>query len=185
MSDMGEKQDNAMPKRHWSELNEVHEGFRHGKNFKIGKYCCIEEDVEVGDNVELGYFVLLRSGTRIGNDVFVDSYVRSSGDNRIGNDVTLRFGATIAKMVHVADGAFLSPNVMTIYSKHTGETSSGTRIGKGCHVGTNAVIGPNVSIVDGAVIGALAYVHRDIEEPGVYVGVPAKKMVDSDEDPLG
>ena len=40
----------------------------------------------------------------------------SSGDNSIGNDVTLRFGATLARKVNVCDGAFISPNVMTIFS---------------------------------------------------------------------
>ena len=164
--------------RHWSEYNEVHPSFKHGANFKIGKYCCIEEDVVVGDNVELGYYVLLKKGTQIGSDTFVDSYVRSSGDNQVGNNVTLRFGATVARKVIIKDNAFVSPNVMTIYSKHTGETSTETVVGEGCHIGTNAVIGPNVSIADGAVVGALCFVNKDIESKGIYGGIPAKKLRD-------
>ena len=117
---MGEEQG-----RHWTECNDVDASFQHGRNFKIGRYCCIEADVVVGDDVELGYYVLLERGTRIGSGTFVDSYVRSAGDNRVGDRVTLRFGSTVARKVHIDDDAFISPNVMTIYSRHTGETTVG------------------------------------------------------------
>jgi len=119
---------------------------------------------------------LLKKGTRIGNNCYVDSYFRSSGDNRIGNNVTLRFGSTIAREVYVDDGVFISPNVMTIYSKHTGERGTGTYIKNKAFIGTAAVIGPNVTIGEGVVIGANAYVSKDCLEEGIYVGVPAKKI---------
>jgi len=164
--------------KHWTEYNEIDPGFVHGDNFKIGKYCVIEEDVVVGDNVRLGHHVLLKKGTQIGNNTFVDSYVRSSGDNSVGSDVTLRFGATIARKVFIGDGAFISPNVMTIFSKHTGEKSKKTIIGANCHIGTNAVIGPNVSIAPNTVVGALTYINKSNEEAGTYIGIPAKRMSD-------
>jgi acetyltransferase-like isoleucine patch superfamily enzyme len=150
--------------------------FRHGANFKIGRFCVIEEGCIVGDDVTMGHYVLLKKGTVIGDRVFVDSYVKSSGQNRIGDDVTLRFNATIAREVTVEDGAFISPNVMTVYSTHQGEKRGGTVIGAGCHVGTNAVLGPNVHLAPGTVIGALAYVNRNIDEPGIYGGIPARLL---------
>lgn len=154
----------------------VAEDFQHGENFQIGKFCIIEPDVIVGDNVRLGNYVLLKSGTRIGNDVFVDSYVKSSGHNQIGNGVTLRFNATVARHVTIGDNVFISPNVMTIYSDHEGQAHPGIVIGDGCHIGTGAVIGPAVQIAPGTTVGALAYVGKDILEPGVYVGIPAKRV---------
>jgi len=154
---------------------DIADDFKHGKNFTCGSFVKIDKDVVVGDNVTIENYVLLKSGTRIGNNVFVDSYVRSSGNNQIGNNVTLRFGSTVAKALTIEDDVFISPNVMTIYSRHTGEAVTGTVIGKGCHIGTAAVIGPGVKIVSDAVIGAQAYVSKNITEPGVYVGVPAVK----------
>lgn len=154
-------------------LCDIADDFKHGKNFKCGSFVKIETDVVVGDDVTIENFVLLKPGTRIGNNVFVDSYVRSSGQNIIGNNVTLRFGCTIAKQVTVEDDVFISPNVMTIYSRHTGEAVTGTVIGRGTHVGTAAVIAPGVKIVANTVIGAQAYVSKHITEPGIYVGVPA------------
>jgi len=152
---------------------DIADDFKHGENFKCGSFVKIDKDVVVGNDVVIENFVLLKPGTRIGNNVFVDSYVRSSGSNKIGNNVTLRFGCTIAREVTVEDDVFVSPNVMTIYSRHTGEKVGGTVIGKGTHVGTAAVIGPGVKIAPNSIIGAQAYASKDITEPGIYVGVPA------------
>ena len=154
--------------------NVIHESFKHGKNFKIGYHCIIEEDVEVGDNVDIQHYVLLKKGTKIGSNVYVDSYVRSSGDNQIGNNVTLRFGCTIAREVIIDDNVFISPNVMTIYSKHTGEEVPGTYIGKGCHIGTGAILGPGIKLAEEVVVGALSFVSKDCLKKGIYAGVPAK-----------
>lgn len=156
--------------------NDIADDFQHGKNFRCGSFVKIDEDVIVGDNVTIENYVLLKPGTRIGNNVFIDSYVRSSGCNRIGNNVTLRFGSTIAREVTVEDDVFISPNVMTVYSRHTGEKVGGTVIGRRSHIGTAAVIGPGVKIGPKVIIGAQAYVSKDIAEAGIYVGVPAVKM---------
>ncbi len=157
-------------------LSVVHSSFKYDKGFKIGYFCVIESGCEVGSNVTLQNFVLFKKGTKIGSNVCVDSYVRSSGDNAIGNNVTLRFGSTIARKVFVNDGVFISPNVMTIYSKHTGEKSEGTYIGNDAFIGTAVVLGPNITIGKGVTIGAMAYVSKNCLEEGVYVGVPAKKV---------
>jgi UDP-2-acetamido-3-amino-2,3-dideoxy-glucuronate N-acetyltransferase len=149
--------------------------FKHGANFKIGHHCIIHEACEVGDNVTIENFVLLKQGTKIGHNVFVDSYVKSSGDNSIGSNVTLRFNATIAREVRVEDDVFISPNVMTIFSTHEGQKRGGTVIGKGAFIGTSAVLGPHVNVGEGAVVGALSYVHADCEANCIYTGIPAEK----------
>ena len=154
--------------------NIIHPSFKHGANFKVGNFCIIDEGVVVGDNVTIENFVLLKKGTRIGNNVFIDSYVRSSGNNSIEDNATLRYGVTMAKEVIVRKNAFISPNVMTIYSTHKGQPVPGTVIGERAHIGTAAVIGPGVKIGPDVVIGALAFVSKDCLEPGIYVGVPAK-----------
>lgn len=152
--------------------------FKHGKNFKIGEYCIIQEGCEVGDNVTIENFVLLKKGTKIGSNVFVDSYVKSSGDNRIGSNVTLRFNATIAREVVVEDDVFIAPNVMTIFSTHQGVRKGGTTVGKGSFIGTNAVLGPQIQIGENAVVGAMSYVSKDCDANAIYTGIPAKKVRD-------
>ena len=159
--------------------NIIHQSFKHGKNFKIGNFCIIDENVIVGDNVTIENYVLLKAGTKIGDNVFLDSYVRSSGDNQIGNNVTVRYGATIAKEVTISSDSFISPNVMTIYSTHKEKKIPGTLIGRGAYIGTAAVIGPGVSIGEEVVIGSMSYANRDCIKKGVYVGVPARLKTDA------
>jgi len=48
-----------------------------------------------------------------------------------------------------------------------------TKIGNGVSIGTNATVLP-VSICDRVVVGAGAVVTKDITEPGIYVGNPAR-----------
>lgn len=158
------------------ETSVVHSSFKAGKNLKIGHFCVIEEDVEVGDDVTIGNYVLLKKGTKIGNKVFVDSYVKSSGDNIIGNNVTLRFNTTIARKVYIGNNVFIAPNVMTIYSTHKGEKGTGTFIRDDAFIGTAAVFAPNVTVGQGVVIGAMSYINKDCIEPGIYCGIPVKKI---------
>ncbi len=149
-----------------------------GAGSKIGHHCIIDDNVTIGKNVVIENFVLLKSDTVIGDDTFIDSYVRSSGSCRIGDRVTIRYGATIAKKVTIESDAFISPNVMTIYSTHEGVGVPGTLIGAKAHIGTAAVLGPGIRITPGVVVGAMAYVSKDCLEKGIYVGVPAKKIKD-------
>lgn len=72
--------------------------------------------------------------------------------------------------VHVAVGAHVCGNV---------------EIGNGTWIGAGSTIINNVRICAGCIIGAGAVVIEDIDEPGVYLGVPARKkrpsqlMIDS------
>ena len=154
--------------------NVIAQDFKHGKNFKIGHHCIIQEGCVVGDNVVIEHFVLLKKGTIIGDNVYVDSYVKSSGDNKIGSNVTLRFNATIAREVIVGDDVFISPNVMTIFSTHKGEKKGGTLIDDGAFIGTASVLGPNITIGKKCVIGSMSYVSKDCEANSIYTGIPAK-----------
>lgn len=162
-------------------MNLIDKSFKHGKNFKIGSFNIIQEGCECGDDVTIENYVLLKKNTKIGNNVFIDSYVRSSGNNRIGDNVVIRYGTTLAREVIVESGTpenptFISPNVMTIYISHKLEKKMGIVIGGGAFIGTNAVIGTEVKIGPKVVIGAMAYVNKDCLEPGVYVGIPVRKI---------
>lgn len=156
-------------------MNMIDPTFKHGENFKIGEFCIIKEDCAVGDNVTIKDYVRLAKGTKVGNNVYIDSGVKSSGMNKIGSNVTIRYDAIISREVTVEDDVFISPQVMTIYSTHKGQRIGGIVIGKGAFIGTNATIGAGVKIGAGVVIGAKALVTKDCLEPGVYVGVPARR----------
>src|ERR1700676_4685010 len=52
-------------------------------------------------------------------------------------------------------------------------------LGDNVVVGANSVILGPVDICDNVVIGALSLVNKSISEPGVYVGIPVRKLADA------
>jgi len=160
-------------------VNQIHESFKHGKDFKIGYYNVIEEGVEVGDNVQICNFVLLKKGTKIGNNCYIDSYVLSSGENEIRNNVSIRYQSIIARNVLIEDGVYMTAGVKTIYLDHRREmTKEKLVIGRGCFLGDNSVILGGVRIGENCIIGAHSLVTRDTLANGVYYGNPARRMRD-------
>ena len=151
-----------------------------GEGVKIGPFTIIEDDVSIGANTTIGSYVFLGKYTKIGADCKIDHYVRSSGKNCIGNGVTIRYGATIARMVSVKDNCFISPNVMTIYTRPDGTPMPGTVIGPNSFIGTAAVIRGGVIIGARVTIGAMSYVNKNCLKPGTYFGIPAKYIEDLD-----
>ena len=58
-----------------------------------------------------------------------------------------------------------------------GATLAGTvTVGQAVWIGAGAVVSNNVSVCAGCMIGAGAVVVRSIEDPGTYVGVPARQI---------
>jgi UDP-3-O-[3-hydroxymyristoyl] glucosamine N-acyltransferase len=53
----------------------VHPSFKHGRNFKIGNFSVVEEDVHVGNGVCVGHSCVLKRGTRCGDDVKIGDNV--------------------------------------------------------------------------------------------------------------
>jgi acetyltransferase-like isoleucine patch superfamily enzyme len=49
-------------------------------------------------------------------------------------------------------------------------------LGRFATLGSNVIVLPNVTIVEGAVVGAGSLVNRDLEPWGNYVGAKAKRM---------
>ncbi len=156
--------------------NQISDKAKIGKNVKIGSFCIIEDDVEIGDDTVLKNYVELRSGTRIGKGCYIDSRVSSSGQNYVGDNVTLRYDTILARGVSVGDNTYICPRVMTNNLNKEQDGIGGAHIGRDCFIGTNVVLQYGVKVCDNVIVGSMSFVNKDIVEPGVYVGVPAKKM---------
>ena len=85
----------------------------------------------------------------IGKGVFVNLNCTIGHDTRLENFVTLNPG------VHVSGNCLL---------------------GESATIGTGAVIREGVKVAKGATVGMGAVVVKDIDEPGVYVGNPARRI---------
>ena len=167
-------------------MNNIHNSFIHGSNFKCGFNVIIENDVIAGDNVKLGHNVTLKSGTRVMNDVDLADYVKTTGICIIGNGVGARTGACISKSVIINDNAFIGPGIMTnhtrnvMHKRNLKEVQLITRIGYGAVIGSLSSLVAGLTIGDNVVIAAGSNVYKDILEPGIYGGNPVKKIKDID-----
>ncbi len=166
-------------------FNDIHSNFKHGENVSVGSFNVILKDVSVGVNVDIQHHTLLKNGTVIGDDCYVDSYVLFSGNCKIGNNVFLRYRTVIARNVIVEDNVFFTAGVKTIYLDHSAKATPKPLIIKsGNYFGDNSIIMGGITVAENCVVGANAFVHRDTEPMGVYVGTPARRIRDLKEEEL-
>lgn len=107
----------------------------------------INEDVKVGDALIVADGVVINSGCIIGEGVILNTSCSIDHDCKIGS------------FVHIAPGVTLS---------------GGVDIGKNVLVGAGSVVKEYIAITDNVLIGAGSVVVRDVTEPGIYFGNPAR-----------
>jgi sugar O-acyltransferase (sialic acid O-acetyltransferase NeuD family) len=116
---------------------------------------CISRHSIISPSAQIGTGNYIGLTTKIAADAVI-------GDFNILNDgCTITHDNTIGNFNHIAPNASLGGFV---------------KIGDFCLVGTNSTINPSVSMRDNITIGSGAVAIQNIEEPGVYVGVPCKSM---------
>lgn len=115
----------------------------------------IHSNAVVGEQVEVGFGTVIMAGvvinccTRIGEGCIINTGSTVDHDNKIED------------FVHISPGAHLAGSV---------------KVGKGSWLGIGCVVSNNVNITSGCKVGAGSVVVKDISEPGVYVGVPVRRI---------
>jgi len=140
------------------------------------------KDVRFGQNVTVVEPVNMY-GCEIGDDCFIGPFCEIQKEVTIGKGVKVQSHSFICELVSIGDGCFIGHGVMFINDifAHGGPARGDktqwkwTKIGNNVSIGSNATILP-VSICDDVVIGAGAVVTKNITEPGVYAGNPARFM---------
>lgn len=88
------------------------------------------------------------------------------------------------ELIYIGDNVKIAANVTfithdifhTLFNGNIPYYMGCIRIGNNVSIGTNVTILPDVCIGNNIVIGAGAVVSKDLEDGGVYAGVPAKKI---------
>ena len=120
-------------------------------------------------------------GCTIGDNSFVGPFVEIQRDVVIGKRCKIQSHAFVCELVTIGDDCVISHGVMFINDLfNTGGPAMGnkdlwrsTTIGNHVSIGTGSTILP-VKICDHVVIGAGSVVTKDIKEPGIYAGNPAR-----------
>jgi len=139
-------------------------------------------DVTFGEKVTVVQPVNLY-GCVIGDDCFIGPFVEIQRDVVVGKRCRIQSHAFICELVEIGNDCFISHGAMFINDLFSiGGPAKGrrdlwrtTRIGNHVSVGTNTTILP-VTICDHVVVGAGSVVTKNITEPGIYVGNPARLL---------
>lgn len=139
-------------------------------------------NVQFGENVKIVEPVNIY-GCNIGNNCFIGPFVEIQKSVTIGNGTKIQSHTFICELVNIGDHCFVGHGVMFINDLFSEGGPAGgdqtkwkhTHIGNHVSIGSNATILP-VTICDNVVIGAGAVVTKNIDEPGTYVGNPARKL---------
>lgn len=85
----------------------------------------------------------------------------------IGENVLIYNGCNFSHDVTVESHSIISPGV---------QIAGFSKIGEAVNLGIGTVISDNIEVTNGTQTGAGAVVTKNILNPGVYVGIPAKKI---------
>ena len=160
-----------------NELKEI--GFKsYGSNVKISRYARFysPQNIAIGDNVRIDDFCILSGSITLGSHIHISAYVALYG----------------AMGIEFEDYSGISPR-STIYSamddfggdyligpihpdRFINVTGGKVIIKKYSQIGCNCVVFPNLTIKEGAIIGAMSLVNKDIQPWTMNVGIPAKEI---------
>jgi acetyltransferase-like isoleucine patch superfamily enzyme len=139
------------------------------------------KNVTFGTNVKVVEPVNLY-GCVIGSDCFIGPFVEIQKDVTIGERCKIQSHTFVCELVSIGNDCFIGHGVMFINDLFAeGGPARGNKalwkptfIGNNVSIGSNATILP-VKICDNVVIGAGSVVTKNINEPGIYYGNPAKR----------
>ncbi len=140
------------------------------------------KEVAFGENVKVVHPVNLY-GCTIGNGVFIGPFTEIQRNVLIGDFTKVQSHSFICELVSIGSHCFIGHGVMFVNDLFSeggpagGDASKwkSTTIGNHVSIGSNATILP-VTICDRVVIGAGSVVTKDITQPGVYAGNPARLL---------
>ena len=117
--------------------------------FLVSPDAVLNEEVAGGEGAVVMDGAVINSGATLGRFAIINTH------STVEHDVAL------ADWVHVAPGATIS---------------GGATVGQFSMIGAGATVIEGIKIAPGCMVGAGAVVVRDLTEPGVYVGSPARRI---------
>ena len=136
--------------------------------------CKISEGLIALNKKPLSIFhhtAFLDQKSHIGHGAQIMANVVVNKFAEVGNQVVLNTASVIEHEARIGDGVHVMGGAMI-----TGRVV----IEDYCTVGTNAVILPDIRIGRGSLIGAGAVVTKDVEPNSVMIGVPARKIKETE-----
>lgn len=150
----------------------------------IGKDCMISrkaslygtDKMSIGNNVRIDDFCILSGNITLGSNIHISAYVALYGSMGIEmEDYTgISPHSTIFSAMDDFSGNYLIGPIHP--EEYTNVTGGKVIVKRFSQIGANSVIFPNLTIAEGAVVGAMSMVRKDLKPWTIYIGIPVKKL---------
>ncbi|MDY7531810.1 acetyltransferase [Pseudomonas sp. Bout1] len=106
-------------------------------------------------------------GATVGPGTFIGHHAHVGPMASVGTGCIVNTGAIVEHECLIGDFTHISINAAVAGRCH---------IGRLCFIGAGSTVIDGIRVNDGITLGGGACAHRDLDEAGIYVGVPARKM---------
>jgi galactoside O-acetyltransferase len=160
-----------------------------GNNVLISRFARFYdiENMEIGSNVRIDDFCLLSGKIKLGNYIHISAFSALYG--KFGIEMEDFSGLSPRCTVFSASDDFSGDFLIgpMINHKYTNVIGGKVHIGKFCQLGCNCVVLPDIIISEGAAVGAMSLITKNLLPWKIYKGIPAeflkdrsKKLLESD-----
>ncbi len=155
-----------------NDFNSVSEKAKTGKDFRIGRYSTVTDDVVIGDNVEIGTCALIADGARIGNNVkifhgasigTVPQDLKFEGESttvEVGDGTVVREFATLNRATNHSKRTIIGKNCFIMAYAHVAHDC---RLGDNVILANGVQMGGHVEIGDWVIVGGLVAIHQFVK----------------------
>lgn len=149
-----------------------------GNDVLISRYARFygSESIEIGSNVRIDDFCILSGEIKLGNNIHISAFSALYGRNGIEMEdySGLSPRCTVFSASDDFSGEFLIGPM--IDKKYTNVTGGKVHIGKYCQLGCNCVVLPDITISEGAVVGAMSLITKNLPAWKIFKGIPASYL---------
>ena len=162
----------------------------------IHKTALVETD-QIGENTKIWAFAHVMAGAVIGDDCNIGDHAFVETGATVGNGVTIKNNVLIWKGVHIADYAFIGPNVVFTNDRRPrsprmplmkqkalpeADWLVETFVEEGASIGANSTILPGVRLGKYCMVGAGSVVTKNVPPFTLVAGNPARPVGQVDEE---
>lgn len=158
-----------------NELSEI--GFKKfGNNVFISRKASFYSpgEIVIGNNVRIDDFCILSGQIFLGDFIHISAYSALYGQN--GIEMMNYTGLSPRCTIFSASDDFIGGYLIGPMVDQTKTNLIGGKVilQKFVQLGAGTIVLPNLTIGEGSVTGCLSFVNKNIDEWGVYIGIPAK-----------
>lgn len=174
------------PLRHpgawWHETAYISEGTELGKHARVGARTQVTRAIiegTVGADCKVWRFAHIMAGAVVGHECMIAQNVLVADSARLGNNVRVQNNTNISRHVTIEDDVYIGAGVQFCNSVHPSaqrqDELKPITVKRGASIGCNVCLIGEITIGEGAVVGAGCVVTSDVAPYAVVYGLPARQ----------